>query len=294
LTTTELLIVSAALLAGFIDAMAGGGGLVLLPALSLVVGAGPTAIGTHKPAALAMAAIALLVYSRFGALRWRLSGMFALMVGIGSLTGSRLALLIPLTAFPWLLALTCPVLLYIVWQKELWLPREAHQPDGVPRPFAPSVLLSGLACGVYDGAFGPGAGTCMFLCLLFFAHLPLLSALAAAKLANTGSAAVALASFAESGHVHWRLGAIAAVGALIGGYLGARQASMKAARVVRPALVVVVLLLVLRIVSGEVAAETASPGHFYRTVRLIVALLIATLIPFVVDRYARRSSRVIR
>jgi hypothetical protein len=54
------------------------------------------------------------------------------------------------------------------------------------------------------------------------------------------------------------------------------------------------ILLVLRIVSGEVAAETPSPGHFYRTVRLIVALLIATLIPFLVDRYARRSSRVIR
>jgi hypothetical protein len=69
---------------------------------------------------------------------------------------------------------------------------------------------------------------------------------------------------------------------------------VKAALVVRPALVVVVLLLVLRIVSDEVAAEPDSPGNFYRTARLIVALLIATLIPFLVDRYARRSSRVIR
>ncbi|MEX2110819.1 MAG: sulfite exporter TauE/SafE family protein [Gemmatimonadaceae bacterium] len=292
MTTTELLLVAAALLAGFIDAIAGGGGLVLLPALSLVVGAGPTAIGTNKPAAVAMAAIALIVYARRGHLDWRLSGMFALMLGIGALIGSRLALLIPLDVFPWLLALTCPVLLYVVWQKDLWLPHEVDQSRGRPQPFAPAVLISGLASGVYDGAFGPGAGTFMFLCLLFFAHLPLLTALAAAKLANTVSAAVALGSYAESGHVDWRLGGIAVVGALVGGYLGARQASVKAALIVRPTLVVVVVLLVLRIVLDEVSPGADSADHFYRTTRLIAALLIATLVPFFIDRYARRSSRV--
>lgn len=292
MTTTELLLVAAALLAGFIDAIAGGGGLILLPALSLVVGAGPQAIGTNKPAALAMAAIALIVYARGGHLNWRLSGMFALMLGIGALVGSRLALLIPLGAFPWLLVVACPVLLYVVWQNDLWLPRGRGESHEMPRPFAPSVLISGLACGVYDGVFGPGAGTFMFLSLLFFAHLPLLTALAAAKLANTASAAVALASYAESGQVHWRLGAIVAVGALVGGFLGARQASVKAARIVRPTLVVVVILLVLRIVWAEASVEASSPGHLYRTARLIAALLIATLIPFLIDRHARRSSRI--
>lgn len=292
MTTTELLLVAAALLAGFIDAIAGGGGLILLPAISLVVGAGPSAIGTNKPAAMAMAAIALIVYARRGHLNWRLSGVFALMVGIGALVGSRVALLIPLAVFPWLLALTCPVLLYVVWQKDLWLPREIDESRGTPRPFAPSVLLSGLVCGFYDGAFGPGAGTFMFLSLLFFAHLPLLTALAAAKLANTTSAAVALASYASSGQVHWRLGAIAAVGALVGGFLGARQASEKAARIVRPTLVVVAVLLVLRIVAVEISYEVSSQDRFYRTARLIAALLIATFVPFLIDRYARRSSRI--
>jgi uncharacterized membrane protein YfcA len=291
---TELLIFSAALLAGFIDAIAGGGGLILLPALSIVIGAGPSAIGTNKPAAVAMAAIALIVYARRGHLNLRLSAAFALMLAIGALVGSRLALLIPLAVFPWLLAVTCPVLLYVVWQRELWVPRDADHPSGLARPFAPSVLLSGLGCGIYDGVFGPGAGTFMFLSLLFCAHLPLLSALAAAKLANTASAAVALASYAESGHVYWRLGAIAAVGALVGGYLGARQASLRAARIVRPTLVVVVVLLVLRIVTEEIADGGNASDHFYRTVRLIAALLIATVIPFLIDLHARRSSRVVR
>lgn len=294
MTVTELLLFGAALLAGFIDAIAGGGGLILLPALSIVVGAGPFAIGTNKPAAVAMAAIALVVYARKGHLNWRLSGAFAVMLAIGALIGSRLALLIPLAVFPWLLVLACPVLVYVVWQKDLWLPREASGPAEPPRPLAPSVLLSGLLCGVYDGAFGPGAGTFMFLSLLFFAHLPLLSSLAAAKLANTASAAVALASYAQSGHVHWRLGLIAALGALAGGYLGARQASERAARIVRPTLVVVVALLVLRIVTGEIAEGGNAADHFYRTVRLIAALLIATVVPFLIDRHARRSSRVMR
>lgn len=294
MTVTELLIFGAAVLAGFIDAIAGGGGLILLPALSLVVGAGPSAIGTNKPAAVAMAAIALVVYARRGHLNWRLSGAFAVMLAIGALIGSRLALLIPLDVFPWLLVLTCPVLLYVVWQKELWVPRDADEPAGIPQPLAPSVLLSGLLCGVYDGVFGPGAGTFMFLSLLFFAHLPLLTSLAAAKLANTASATVALASYAESGHVHWKLGAVAAAGALIGGYLGARQASARAARIVRPMLVVVVILLVLRVVTGEIADGGDGSDHFYRTVRLIAALLIATLIPFLIDLHARRSSRVER
>lgn len=292
MTTTEILIVAAALLAGFIDAIAGGGGLILLPALSLVVGAGPEAIGTNKPAAVAMAAIALIVFARRGHLNWRLSGVFALTLAIGALVGSRVALRIPLAVFPWLLALSCPVLLYIVWQKDLWVPTADGESRGVPRPLAPSVLLSGLACGFYDGVFGPGAGTFMFLSLFFFANLPLLTALAAAKLANTASAAVALASYAESGQVHWRLGVIAAVGALVGGFLGAKQASEKAARIVRPTLVVVVVLLVLRIVVAEISYDPDSEDRYYRTARLIAALLIATLVPFLIDRHARGSSRI--
>ena len=87
----------------------------------------------------------------------------------------------------------------------------------------------------------------MFLSLLFAARMPLLSALAAAKLANVVSALTALGSYAAQGHVHPREGMLIAAGTIVGGFVGARQASVRASRIVRPVLVVVVTLLVIKL-----------------------------------------------
>jgi uncharacterized membrane protein YfcA len=114
---------------------------------------------------------------------------------------------------------------------------------------APAVVLSGLACGFYDGVWGPGSGTFMFLSLLFVAKLPLLPSLAAAKLANSASAITSLVSYAAAGHVHTHQGVVMAVGTIAGGYMGARQASASAARVVRPVLAIVVLLLMVKLLA---------------------------------------------
>ena len=293
MSSSELLLFGAALAGGFIDAIAGGGGLILLPAIALVVGAGPAAVGTNKPAAICMAGAALVVYALRGHLRWRESALFAAAVGVGSLLGTRAALVIPLWIFPWALALTCPVLLYIVWQKDLWIPRVSDEPQAAARAFSVAVAMSGLACGFYDGLYGPGGGTFMFLALMFFARFPLLAALAASKLANTFSAVVALASYSASGQVRWRLAMFAAVAALLGGFLGARQATEKAARIVRPVLVLVVMLLVVRLVVVEAERWQVElvRGHAYFTVRLIGALLVAIAVPFLIDRRARGVHR---
>jgi uncharacterized membrane protein YfcA len=88
----------------------------------------------------------------------------------------------------------------------------------------------------------------MFLGLLYFARLPLLTALAASKLANTSAAIVALITYGVAGHVHVHLGLILGAGMLIGGFFGANLASTNASRVVRPALLVIVLLLVARVI----------------------------------------------
>src|SRR4051812_17697004 len=113
-----LLLIAAGLLAGFIDSIAGGGGLITLPALTLAVGAGPHAIGSNKIVGTTGALIALLVYLRAGHFDWRKSLVFAAWVGAGAYLGSRTAPFVPVTVFPWLLVATCPLILWIVWRKD--------------------------------------------------------------------------------------------------------------------------------------------------------------------------------
>ncbi len=232
------------LLAGFIDAIAGGGGLIALPAMSLIVGPGVEAIGTNKIASLAAAGIAFLVYLRRGHVDWKSSVLFTVMVGVGALLGSIAAQWIPKEVFPWLLAVTCPLILVMVWRKDIWASQALH--PGQASQLA--IALAGFGAGLYDGAWGPGGGTIMFLGLLYFARLPLLTALAASKLANTSAAIVALVTYGVAGHVHVHLGLILGAGMLAGGFFGASLASTNAARVVRPALLVIVLLLAVRVI----------------------------------------------
>ncbi len=232
------------LLAGFIDAIAGGGGLIALPAMSLVVGPGVDAIGTNKIASLAAAGIAFLVYLKRGHVDWKSSVLFTAMVGIGALFGSIAAQWTPKEVFPWLLAITCPLILVMVWRKDIWASRALHPGQQASRL---AIALAGFGAGIYDGMWGPGGGTIMFLGLLYFARLPLLTALAASKLANTAAAIVALVTYGVAGHVHVRLGLILGMGMLTGGFFGANLASTNAARVVRPALLAIVILLAIRV-----------------------------------------------
>lgn len=239
-------------LSGFIDSIAGGGGLITLPAFTLALGPGPDAIGTNKIGATVGAAVALWVYYRKGHMDIRKSIVFALWIGAGSLLGSLVSPLLPKWIFTYILLVTCPVILWVVWRKDLWVQKELHEHHHRSRLNVRflgdlRIILPGLVCGFYDGVWGPGGGTFMFLSLLFFARLPLFTALAASKLANTCSALVALSSYAARGYVHWQEGVFVALGIAGGAFIGANFATKNSAKVIRPVLVVVVGLLVLRL-----------------------------------------------
>src|SRR4051794_33850961 len=109
------------LLAGTIDAVAGGGGLITVPALVLVLGHGIFAVATNKMAGLSAALCAFLVYLSKGHFDWKRSVSFAFWVAFGSLAGSRVADWFPRSVFVWLLWGSSPVLLWLVWKKDLWI-----------------------------------------------------------------------------------------------------------------------------------------------------------------------------
>lgn len=236
----------AGLVTGLIDSIAGGGGLISLPSLGLVLGLGPHAIGTNKIVGTAAALVAWIVYARRGHFQFGKSFVFATAIGCGAWMGSRCSPLVPQSWFKIFLMVSCPLLLWVVWRKDLWVENaiETKRPAWV----APLlVVISGLSVGFYDGIWGPGGGTFMFLSLLFFVKMPLLPALAASKFANTISAGTSLISYAQQGYVHPLEGLIMATSVIIGAYLGATLATQQASRLVRPVLALVAVLLALKL-----------------------------------------------
>jgi uncharacterized membrane protein YfcA len=237
------------LLAGWIDSIAGGGGLITLPTLSLMLEPGVHAIGSNKIVGTVAALVALLIYARGGHLRVKHGFVYVLSVAAGSFAGSRVAPFLPSEAFRWLMIGVCPVILWVIWKKDFLIPAHLalEEKTNWEKRAGAKLWAAGLLAGFYDGAFGPGGGTFMFLALILVARAPLFPSMALSKLANVASALTSGVSYALAGYVHWRAGALVALGAGVGAFFGARMANKHAARIVRPVLAFVVTLLLVRL-----------------------------------------------
>jgi hypothetical protein len=231
-------------LTGLIDSVVGGGGLISLPTLSIVLSPGAHAIGTNKIVGAVGACMALLVYAKNGHLIWRKGIVFCLICALGSFFGSSLTPYISKEFFKYLIIIMCPIIMIIVWNKEFFFKDRENKTN----PNIKIFLLSALLCGFYDGFFGPGGGTFMFLSLFLGTGLPILPSIAISKLANTFSAGTALVTYSLNGYVHWKEGLVMATGMAIGSFVGASYASKAAAKIVRPMLMFIVILLMIRLI----------------------------------------------
>ncbi len=224
------------------DSIAGGGGLITLPVLTSIVGPGAHAVGTNKIVGTLGAFIAFLVYLRKQKFDLKKSFLFVLAVGAGSVLGSFVTPWLPAIYFRYILVCACPLILLVVWNKKIFI-QEVKEHPARPRWV---LILAGLLVGFYDGFFGPGGGTFMLLGLLWGVRLPLFEALLLSKFANTVSAGTALISYGAQGFVHVKEGCFMAFGMMVGCFVGARFASSRAERLVRPVLAFVVVLLLVR------------------------------------------------
>ncbi len=241
-----LLVTLAAGLAGFVDAIVGGGGLVLLPALFAVFPTAPpaTLLGSNKSASIWGTAIASWQYSRRVTLPWPALLPAAGVGFAGSLAGAWLATV----ASPQFLRQLLPVvllgvLLYTLVRKDLG---RVHAPRHTPAQARWAMALIGLLVGVYDGFFGPGTGS--FLVFLFVRWLgyDFLHASACAKLLNIATNAAALLLFALKGHVWWHFALAMALANVAGSVLGTRLALRHGAGFVRVMFLLVVSALILK------------------------------------------------
>lgn len=243
----ELLIVSlASLLAGFVDSIVGGGGLILIPALFAIFPTThpATLFGTNKGASVWGTACATWQFSRRVEMRWAAllpaagTGFVAAFAGAWLVTVVSPAYL--RKALPAVLLL---VLIYTVLRKELG---RAHTPRYSGPKEACIAAAVGAAIGFYDGFFGPGAGS--FLVFLFVRVLgyDFLSASAAAKLINTATNVAALLLFAAKGHIWWHFVVAMALANVLGSLLGTRLALKHGTGFVRAVFILVVSALILK------------------------------------------------
>lgn len=246
--TTVLLIISG-LLAGFVDSIAGGGGLITVPVFSLILGPGATAIGTNKIVGVVATGVALFLYRRAGHVSLRQNWRIALYIGLGAALGSLASRFISTEIYKWFLIFISPLMLFIVFHKDIWIRESIESESTRTNRF---ILYSAiLACGFYDGIAGPGGGTLMFLSLFTLARLPLLRAMATAKVANLASASFALVSYVLQGRVVWKPGLLMAVGIALGATLGVTLATRRATTFTRMALLIVSLLLIVRLLIAK-------------------------------------------
>ena len=242
-----IMLLAAALFAGFVDAVAGGGGLIQVPALlvALPAEAPATVFGTNKLASIFGTGNAALRYARRISLPWGLALPAAGAAFLFSFAGAMAVAWMPKGVVrPLVLGLLVLVLVYTVVKPGFGVVSGTRLAPGKERPRA---LLMGAALGFYDGFFGPGAGSFMIFAFVHWFRLDFLHASSAAKVVNFSTNAAALAFFAPSGHVLWLTGLGMAMFNIAGAVLGSRLALRHGSGFVRGVFIVVASLLIARL-----------------------------------------------
>jgi uncharacterized protein len=240
-----LLLVAAAL-AGFIDSIVGGGGLIQLPSLFAVYPAAPTAmlLGTNKGAAIWGTSLAAVQYARRVRPVWSTLLPAAASALVFSFLGALAATYAPPEGLRKLLPfLLCALLFYTLRQKELG---QEHAPRFGARQEALAAALIAALLGFYDGFFGPGTGSFFIFFFVRVLGYDFLRSSAAAKILNGATNLAALVLFARTGNLWLEIAGLMAVANVLGSLLGSRLALARGSRFVRRMFIGVVLLLILR------------------------------------------------
>jgi uncharacterized protein len=236
----------AAFLAGLVDAVVGGGGLVQIPAMFAVFPkeVPATLVGTNKLAAVFGTAVAAGRYARRVQVAWNTAGPAALaafaLSFVGAWTLTRVPSEFVRSLLPFVLV---AVAVYTFRKKDFGT---VHAPRHSGRAERWLALAIGAAIGFYDGFFGPGTGSFLIFLFVRFFGFDFLSASAAAKIVNVACNVSALLWFGYSGHLLWQLGAMMAVCQITGSLIGTRLAMQHGSGFVRKLFLVVVSALIVK------------------------------------------------
>lgn len=238
-----LLLFLAAFIAGFIDSIAGGGGLITIPAM-LIAGIPPLqTLGTNKLQSMFGAASATIAYARKGHVDLKGQLPMAALAGLGGVLGAVLATVVPgdvlRALMPFLLV---AIAAYFALKPNL---------SDVDRHQRMTPFLFGLTfvplIGFYDGVFGPGTGSFFMLAFVSLAGFGMLKATAHTKLLNLSSNVGAFLVFLASGVVLWKVGLLMGLGQFLGAQAGSKLAMKNGAKLIKPLLIVTCVALAVKL-----------------------------------------------
>lgn len=241
-----LIVCAAALVAGFIDAIVGGGGLVQTPILFMTFPQYPVAtlLGTTKLPSFSGTAVSLYQYSKRVTIQWKLVLWIALVAFCAAMLGSWSVTFISNKAFkPIILGCLIAVAIYTYAKKNFG---QHQEKDLSFNQALGRGLISALIIGFYDGFIGPGTGSFLVLVFISLLHFDFMHASAHAKTVNLATNIASIIFFASTGHILYEVALPMAACNMLGGFIGTRYALLKGNSFIRVFFLIVVCGTILR------------------------------------------------
>ena len=235
-------------LAGLVDSIGGGGGLISLPAYLFAGLPAHMAIATNKLSSACGTTLATARFIRKGLVNFRLAVPSVMMAAAGSSLGARLSLLVDEAVLKYILLGVLPIAAFFVLNRHLF--RDGGQPAAADRKTLAVCCISAFVIGMYDGFYGPGTGTFLIIAFTVFTRMAVGSANAQAKVINLTSNITSLAVFLLNGQVLIPLGLAGAAWNMAGAWVGSGLAMSKGVKIVRPVILLVLALLLAKIIFG--------------------------------------------
>ena len=241
-----LIVVAGVFLAGFMDGIAGGGGIISVPAYLLAGLPAHLALGTNKLSSCVGTAASAGRFIRGGYVDWKLALPSMVLALAGAALGTRLQLMVDERVLKILLLAVLPLVALVVLRQRS-LPEERG--DIAPGRQRAIVFSAALVIGAYDGFYGPGTGTFLVLILCSLGKLDVRTASGNVKVMNLSSNIGALATSLLNGKVFLALGLIAGAASIAGHWLGSGLAIKDGSKIVKPAILVVLTLLTVKVIA---------------------------------------------
>jgi uncharacterized membrane protein YfcA len=244
---TALFLLAASFFAGFVDSIAGGGGLIQLPALLIGLPKSETAevLGTNKLSAVFGTTVAAALYRKQIKPDPKILIAMGLPAFLGSAGGAVLASKIPTSSMrPMVLVLLIIVAIYTWFKPDLGKFENLRH---LPKRRVQIAALAGVVIGFYDGIFGPGTGSFLMLILVASLGYAFITASAIAKVVNVATNVGAIMVFGIHGAVIWQIGIILGIANISGAVIGARLAIKGGSTLVRKVFLIVTVALIVKV-----------------------------------------------